>query len=985
MQRNIILLACFLVCSNCFAQQYPFVYYTPKEGLINSRVREIKQDSKGRMYFLTHGGLSVYDGKRFINYDRQQGLENELVNDIIEMAPDSFLLSTNVSKLNTLVRGRVGVFKTADNFYPVINRFFKSMDGHWYAAADEGLYRLDNNRFTKLPMKDMSGAEMGGCLDRMLEWKNYLLLIPWNTELKEKLIIYDRVTGKVSDIDQKTQIITATRDRQDRLWFATNDGLRLADTAALNKGKISYVPVPGQYKSMAGKKHPLLLFDQEKRSWFYSEGSITVFSPLQKKIIHPGPAVKNYSFSDFFVDREGSMWIATNGNGVMKLTNTNIEFLNSIDEAIIDCRGISSKNDTVWFYNFTNNSIYRLSENNFSRFPFSIEKAPGCNLYVHEKRIYIVTPAKIYRIENKDDRNSYRKAKIILQPNDSTRLGNGLIDKYGAIIQYVAEPYNQEYFLLVLKNDSVIMKQPISYAADQFTFDRLGRIWFTTRDNRVFAFTIHPGQPLEYLQPVQGYPKYLPNISPRAITIDSNLQIWIGTRFNGIYKLREKGDSLVPIEQFTTQHGLTDNFVAYLTSDHNNTIWAGTQTGLDRIYRKNDRYIIGNISKSNNFFQSVSGLITTSDNSLWGLTNQTILKISNTDISQITAEPPRLVLTTLEINNSPYHDSLKQFSYQDNNLSFNVAALSFIDEGSIQYSYLLQGSGHDAWSPASNNATFNFINLSPGDYVLKVKAEFPELIYPAQTMSYAFSIQPPWWKTWWFRAGISALVLSALVMLTRFYYSRQLEVQKNMLEKKQAVEKERTRIATDMHDELGAGLSRIKFLSETIGIKKQKQEAVKEDINKIRQYSHEMIDKMGEIVWALNEKNDSLSDLLAYTRVYAMQYLSENDIHCTVNLPAQFPSLFISGELRRNIYLTVKEALHNIVKHAQADQVTIDIDTEKQLNFSIHDNGTGFDPSNIRPYGNGLNNMKKRIASIEGTLHILNGNGTTVVFSVPLS
>jgi signal transduction histidine kinase len=173
-------------------------------------------------------------------------------------------------------------------------------------------------------------------------------------------------------------------------------------------------------------------------------------------------------------------------------------------------------------------------------------------------------------------------------------------------------------------------------------------------------------------------------------------------------------------------------------------------------------------------------------------------------------------------------------------------------------------------------------------------------------------------------------------------------------------------------------------LSETIGLKKQKQEPVEEDIDKIRQYSHEMIDKMGEIVWALNEKNDSLSDLLAYTRVYAMQYLSENGIHCSVDTPVQFPSSFISGEFRRNIYLTVKEALHNIVKHAQAREVIIQMETGKMLLISISDDGTGFDQKNIRPYGNGLNNMKKRMESIEGMLEIKNGNGTTIIISAPI-
>src|SRR6185437_205170 len=116
--------------------------------------------------------------------------------------------------------------------------------------------------------------------------------------------------------------------------------------------------------------------------------------------------------------------------------------------------------------------------------------------------------------------------------------------------------------------------------------------------------------------------------------------------------------------------------------------------------------------------------------------------------------------------------------------------------------------------------------------------------------------------------------------------------------KKRAVEKERTRIATDMHDDLGAGLSRIKFLSETIHLKKQMGQPVKEeDLGNIGRFANEMIDKMGEIVWALNEKNDSLSDLLSYTRSYAVDYLLSNGIDCVVDAEMDgCANRFVSGE-----------------------------------------------------------------------------------------
>jgi signal transduction histidine kinase len=218
----------------------------------------------------------------------------------------------------------------------------------------------------------------------------------------------------------------------------------------------------------------------------------------------------------------------------------------------------------------------------------------------------------------------------------------------------------------------------------------------------------------------------------------------------------------------------------------------------------------------------------------------------------------------------------------------------------------------------------------------------------------------------------------------RFYYRRRLEKQLSLLEKQQAIEKERTRIATDMHDDLGAGLSRIKFLSETIGIKKQQQQPFEEDINKIREYSHEMIDKMGEIVWALNEKNDSLSDLLSYTRSYAVEYLSQNGISCTIDIQESPYEGFVSGEFRRNIFLAVKEILHNIIKHAQASSVSIFIQGNRNLSITIHDNGIGFDPENIRPFSNGIINIRKRMSDINGSVEIKSSKGTMIILHAPL-
>jgi len=218
----------------------------------------------------------------------------------------------------------------------------------------------------------------------------------------------------------------------------------------------------------------------------------------------------------------------------------------------------------------------------------------------------------------------------------------------------------------------------------------------------------------------------------------------------------------------------------------------------------------------------------------------------------------------------------------------------------------------------------------------------------------------------------------------RSYLKRKLQTQRAALEKEQAIEKERTRIATDMHDDLGAGLSRIKFLTETIRLKQGDDLAIQPEIGKISSYSHEMIEKMGEIVWALNEKNDTLADLLAFTRSYAVDYLGNHGIECRVEAPEEFPQFYINGETRRNVFLSVKECLFNIVKHAGSLSVVMRFIIDKELQIWMTDNGKGIDWGKIRPYSNGISNIQKRMEALKGKAEFINENGTTVVLRIPV-
>src|SRR5262245_34565582 len=135
MQRATLLLAWLLGCVTIAAQQYPFVHYTPREGLANNRARFIYQDRKGKLYISTFAGLSVYDGTHFINYNTDNGLASGMINDIVEMGEDSMWILSNANRIHCLVRGRLKDFVPDDKFIPLINQLFRGSDGIYYALA----------------------------------------------------------------------------------------------------------------------------------------------------------------------------------------------------------------------------------------------------------------------------------------------------------------------------------------------------------------------------------------------------------------------------------------------------------------------------------------------------------------------------------------------------------------------------------------------------------------------------------------------------------------------------------------------------------------------------------------------------------------------------------------------------------------------------------------------------------------------------------
>ena len=245
-----------------------------------------------------------------------------------------------------------------------------------------------------------------------------------------------------------------------------------------------------------------------------------------------------------------------------------------------------------------------------------------------------------------------------------------------------------------------------------------------------------------------------------------------------------------------------------------------------------------------------------------------------------------------------------------------------------------------------------------------------------------------------FLGGIIALI-TILILSVRGYRHKQnlhrqslLTLQKQhevntLKEKMQAREEERSRIAREMHDDIGSALTTILYLSDDL------KEKSKDDQNKIAEKiastATGVVDKMNEIIWSMNRQYDTLDDLIVYTRQHAVEFLQNHRLQYHFNVPEYIPDLQITGEQRRNIYLVIKESLHNIVKHSGASTVDISFDLNAGLSACIHDNGKGVKTNGRRRFGNGLTNMIQRMESIGGTFEIENENGTKVKLYCPLN
>ncbi len=978
---TILLFICFVFGLQTKAQLYPFVNYTPRDGLVGNKVRFITQDSKGKLYFGTTNGLSIYDGSRFTNYNTENGLATNLINGVLETGDDSVFVILNSHNLQYIHNGKVRNVFLKDSLCPVINQFIKCSNGHYYAVADEGLFRFEKDHFSKIVLNGLTDINADKNLSHVTEFDSLLLI---NMELfnpayraPKRFIVYNYRTGNVFTDTLLPDVYYSERTPKNELLLATSKGIFSLDRKALETGRFKLLPT--SYSLPLSLATDRLYVDKQQNLWINRGESILKISPGGSgKLFSKENGVVDGVASCIFQDREGTMWFGSSIAGVVKLVDQSLEFYKEFKPGFFAYDiYIPKGTDSVWLYDQAHHRL--LLDHDQLVNEFSIRgKDVLYRIAMGRKRYYGLAPYTLYELGPASN-NSFIISPLYTNSVSKEAFSCLLVDKSDNPIIIGAS-------VTVVLPGHKIIREPLNYFVDKAVLTTDDFLFVVTRSMTIYIYKIDPSNPDNYLRLVKYYDWGDRNIEPRSIDIDSSGRLWMGTRQRGLVCYSVNNGELKFLRQLTVKEGLTENFIKYVYCDNGGNVWASTPTGLDKISFEGKGVQIENVTKASNMYLDMWKTEGDKKGVIWAIASSGLVKVNPSGKSSIPVTP-EIILSKFTVNNQeqPFQREKLNLKYFQNNLFFQVAVPSFFDEKKTLFSYKLDAEGKTgAWTDPSSSPEISFLNLSPGRYVLKVKSVFLNGKYAPLETGYSFTIMFPWWQTWWFLCLEFLFFLAVITIFFRLYYRNKMHRQLVSLEKKQAIEKERTRIAIDMHDDMGAGLSRIKVLSETIKFENQKGIVDPAHLQKISSYSEEMMDKMGEIVWALNQRNDSVDDLLGYTRAYATDYLTTHDIHCIFHAPAEHAEIFASGEMRRNIFLSVKEALHNVVKHAGATSVDITITISKDLCILIHDNGKGIDLENTRKFGNGLNNITKRMTEIGGFARFKNENGTSVLLQVSL-
>ncbi len=941
-------------------------YNTP--GLRSSRITSLFEGVDGTLWIGTEGGdISHYQNGRFTTVSPSAKWRGGKIYEIAADEVGDVWLMNNAGELARVRDGRV--LTPQPGYIANVVALARGPNGEIWVNREGRVSLLKQGQLqpiefgatsaTTYPfVQGIAACGAGGlwvvCDGRIRKWKDDawvadLGAAPWGMRIVQRLMESESATLVGGGSDYGVYLIASGQTNRVLRHFDSTDGLTSDWVISLFE-------------------------DREKNLWCGTGGGLTLIRPSNIEVVSPPHKSKISPVLSVLPTADGTIWVGTEGQGLYRLRNgswTNFYPNQGIANAFVWSLAADSAGQ-IWAGTW-GGGLYAQKDD-----AFVLVTAPGTNSFT------VPIPALLFVGDE----------LWAGTPAGALRYYNGNLERFSDI---AGQPFGDV---------RAIAK------------DKSGTMWFGTagsglvclREGRFRRFNKPEGLSSEFIE---------------CLHVADDGALWVGTFGGGLNRLKDGKFSAI-----TEAEGLPNGVIGHIESDDHGCFWMSSYGGILRAKEQDlNRCADGEIStvpfvtfgindglptlECSEGLQSAGAK--TADGRLWFAMTKGLVAVNPADIRQNPLSPPvRIEAMVVDGKRIPIADggqknpsaakSISNFRQASPSLEippgrhrieFEYTALSFVAPEKVRFKYRLNHFETD-WAAADTKrlAVYNYI--PPGSYSFEVIACNNDGVWNETGANLTFEVLPHFWQTIWFRVAGGLMTVVAVAGLVWIDGRRRLRRRLEKLKREQALERERARIAQDIHDDLGASLTRIAMLTESARAYSSVPEPVAKNLSRIFGTARELTRALDEIVWAVNPRHDTLDSLANYLNRFAHDYLSAADIPCRLNMPVQLPARPVAAETRHNLFLAFKEALHNVVQHAAATEVHVALLLEAdQLVVRVTDNGAGFtatEKSNRRTTngriarGNGVANMHRRLASIGGTCEIAGepGRGTAVTFTVAL-
>lgn len=986
------------------AEEMPVRAYTTSDGLVRNEVFKIKRDSRGFLWFGTVEGLSIFDGYQFTNYTTADGLPNQIVTDLLETRSGDYWIATNggLCRYNAqaakpeqrFVTYRLGHSKESNQ----VNSLLERRDGSVWAGTQDGVWRLTFNgtktEITEIPLPwptgDIHQVSVLLADHREILWagSDDGLYALWPSGAAARFSTANGLPGN--------QTHDIFEDKQGRLWAGTVFGLA-AIVADPQPGKRVVRRVYSAKDGLVLDNTISIFQSSDGKLWVGSLG-LYEFRPDasgRQKAFHPvaTPFGQGFFFS-IAEDIDRNLWAAADANGVVKITRHGFNLFSGADGLLsprIHSVSVTDSGDVYVIAGIKGHTIHHFENGRFARvdprlppgFTYSwgavqitfqdregewwVPTAKGLLRYAAPGRLSLLAqqlPRAIYTTRQGLPGN------IILRAFEDSR-GDIWIGCFEGLARWDRKTEKIRAYAASEVVRDVPNPPSRMVTTNYFAEDGHGSIWIGFYPSGLARF--RDGR-FDFFSESDG----LPRGQILALYVDHLGRLWVASSQGGVSRIDDTAAAQPAFHTYSTTQGLSSNQVFSIVEDQSGRFYVAGGRGVDRLDPATGvvrRFTLGEDLPS---FE-VTQMARDRDGALWFASGNGLSRYVPEPDPPLRPQAPLIRRLWIAGKLFPVSDFGEsdvpglRLDPAQNSLRIEYASLHFAFGEVLRYQYRMEGADKD-WSSPTDLRTVNYANLSPGTYRFVVQAVNGNV--PGNTKAtVGFVVLPPVWQRWWF-VSLSVCMVFALLYSAYRYRLRQIL----------AIERIRTRLASDLHDDIGSGLVEIAIASE---IAKSHRGSGAEQLQQVGDRARQLRESITDIVWSVDPRHDHLEDVVGRIRQSAFSLLESNGCQVEVHAPDSkaLSSISLAADRRRHLLLVCKEALANVARHADASRVSVGLSLqESTLTLEVLDNGRGFDPE-VSHTGLGLRSMRRRAGEVGSKLIVESapGRGTRLEFSLPLS